>query len=146
MKPFLISIALATLSSAASAGPVEDAQSVFQQYAALEAAFNPSVADLYADDAVIRNKRIYPTGMARELTIPAAQYKALVRSAMPAAKARGDYSTYSQATFTPDGQGVRITANRTSVLKKYDSPISILVAPDASGKWLIREEISESRP
>lgn len=146
MKRLQIAIALAALSSSALAGPIEDAQSVFQQYAALEAAFNPAVADLYADDALISNKRIYPTGHARELTIPANQYKALVRSAMPVAKAKGDYSTYSHATFTPDGQGVRIKARRTSVLKGYDSPISILVAPDARGKWLIREEISESRP
>jgi hypothetical protein len=32
------------------------------------------------------------------------------------------------------------------VLKKYESPYSILVGPDANGDWRIFEELSESRP
>jgi hypothetical protein len=35
---------------------------------------------------------------------------------------------------------------RFSQLKQYNSPISLLIAPDKNGKWLIREALSESQP
>ena len=80
------------------------------------------------------------------MTMPAPRYKALIRSAMPAAKARDDRSTYSDVRYSAEGAGVRITAQRFSELKKYTSPLSMLVKPDARGAWLIDEELSESQP
>lgn len=137
---------LAICTQAAHADPIAEAKQLFERYASLEARFDPGVADLYADDAIIRNKRFYPDGQVREITIPAQQYKQLLRESMPVAKSRNDYSTYSKASFKREGMGVRIQAQRFSVMKRYTSPISLRVAPDASGRWLIREELSESRP
>ena len=97
------------------------ARQLFEQYVALGHAYDARLADLYSDDAVIRNKRTYPTGEVRELTMPAARYKTLIREAMRVAKARGERN------------------------KNYTSPISLLVGPSA-GNWLIYEEVSESRP
>ena len=122
------------------------AKALFKRYVDLEHAFDPAVADLYADGAVIRNKRRYPTGQARELSMPAPQYKALIRQAMPLAKARGDRNTYTDCKYTDIGERVRIVCSRYSELKKYTSPLSMLVGPDASGHWLIFEELSESQP
>ena len=124
----------------------EAARQLFEQYVTLGHAYDSSVADLYADDAVIRNKRTYPTGQVRELTMPAESYKALIRQAMPLAKTRGDRSTFSNVKYAAEGSRVRITASRFSELKQYTSPLSLLVGPAANGKWLIYEEISESRP
>jgi hypothetical protein len=122
------------------------AEQLWNRYVALEAAFDPTVADLYADDAVIRNRRTYPTGEVREATVPAAQYKLLVRTAIPLAKARNDISRYSGCTYAAEGARVRILCARFSVLKNYTSPISLLVGPGPAGSWLIFEELSESRP
>jgi hypothetical protein len=65
---------------------------------------------------------------------------------MPLAKEKGDRSTYSDVAYTQDRERVRITATRYSELKKYSSPISLLVGPSDDGKWLIFKELSESRP
>jgi hypothetical protein len=137
---------LLTFMGTAFSASIDEAKSVFDRYILLEHAFDPTTADLYADDALIKNKRIYPSGQVRVLTMPALQYKTLIRQAMPLAKVRGDTSSYSQITYTEEGTGVRILAMRFSNLKKYSSPLSILVAPDQSGRWLIREELSESQP
>jgi uncharacterized RDD family membrane protein YckC len=51
------------------------AEQIWNRYVALEAAFDPAVADLYSDDAVIRNRRTYPTGEVRETTVPAARVR-----------------------------------------------------------------------
>jgi hypothetical protein len=123
-----------------------DARKCFDQYAALEAAFDPAVADLCADDAKIQNTRTYPDGRKKVLTMPAPAYKALIRQAMPLAKQRGDSSTYTDITLSQDGDKVRVTATRFSNLKKYSSPLSLLVAPNKEGVWLIHEELSESQP
>ncbi len=122
------------------------AETIFARYQTLERSFDPAVADLYCDTALIRNIRTYPNGQQRTLDLPATNYKAAIRAAMPLAKARGDYSTYSGVTFDPDGANVRIRATRYSMIKKYSSPISLLVGPCNGGAWAILEELSESQP
>ena len=125
---------------------IEKAKELFENYVRLEHEFDPAVADLYSDEAVIRNKRKYPTGETRELAIPAKEYKPMVRMSMPIAKLRGDTCKYTDISYSAEGDGVRIKADRYSELKKYNSLISILVKPDSAGVWLIYEELGESQP
>ena len=132
--------------SAADIKPLDEAQALFKRYVALELAFDPAAADLYSDTAVIKNKRTYPTGQVRELSIPAPKYKELIRQAMPIAKARGDRNTYSDCKHDEAAERVRITCSRYSELKKYTSPITLVVGPAPTGQWLIFEELSESQP
>jgi len=124
----------------------EKAEALFQRYVDLEHAFDPAAADLYANDALIKNRRIYPNGKVREMTLPAPRYRDLIRAAMPLAKARADTNKYTDLKYSTEGQRVRIDCTRFSNVKKYKSPLSLLVGPAPDGKWLIYEEISESRP
>ena len=152
MKRFILTV-VAVLAAAAAvvagenpvSAPVQAAKALFERYVTLEQQFDPLVADLYSDAAVIKNKRTYPTGQVREMTLPAPQYKDLIRTAMPVAKLRGDTSSDSDGPYAEEGARVRITSHRFSNLKKYTSPISLLVGPTATG-WLIFEELSESQP
>jgi hypothetical protein len=123
-----------------------EAKRLFERYVGMELAFDSAVAGLYADDAVIQNRRKYPDGQVRSMTLPAPKYKELIRAAMPAAKARNDKNAYSDVRYASEGSGIRITAKRFSELKKYTSPLSLLVKPDTKGVWLIYEELSESQP
>jgi hypothetical protein len=124
--------------------PIAKAKALFQRYVELEHAFDPAQADLYADDAVIRNRRIMPGGQIVPLTIPASRYKNVVREGMPEARKRGDVANYTNDTYALEGKRVRIHVTRYLALKKYSSPMSMLVGPDATGKWVIFEEESES--
>jgi predicted DNA binding protein len=128
------------------ADTASDAKTLFTRYINLEAAFDPSLADLYSDDALIKNKRTYPNGKVKELVFPAPKYKQMIRDIMPVAKSKGDRSTYSDVNYEIKGSAVKITAKRYSVLKKYYSPVLLLVAPVKSGTWQIVEELSESQP
>jgi hypothetical protein len=123
-----------------------EAARLFERYVALGRAYDAALAELYDDNALIRNKRTYPGGEVREMTMPAGQYKSLLRKALPLAQARGDRSTYSDVRYTREGERVRISAARYSELKKYTSPLVLVVGPAAGGRWLIYEEHSESRP
>jgi hypothetical protein len=124
---------------------VTNAQRLLERYIALEHAFDPAIADLYSDDAVIRTRRISPTGEIRDLTIPIGQYRELIRQMMPVAKAAGDISQYSNCVYTSEGERMRVRCARYSELKKYASPVSFLLGPDPAGEWRVFEELSESR-
>jgi hypothetical protein len=145
----LCAIQTAAIAQAAlSSDRRQQAETIWNRYVSLEAAFDPALADLYADDALIQNRRTYPTGETRLATVPATTYKQLVRKAIPVAKAQNDVSRYSNCRFMASEQAdrVRIICERYSVLKDYTSPIALLVGPGPAGAWLIHEELSESRP
>jgi len=131
---------------ASAAQPANSGEALFQRYLALERAFDPAAADLYCDSALIRNVRKYPDGQERTMELPAAKYKELIRSVMPAAKAKGDVSKYTNVVYAPEGPNIRITADRYSEMKKYSSPLSLLVGQCNGGEWAVLEEISQSRP
>ena len=123
------------------------AKELIDVYIAYEQVFDPTVAELYTDDAVITNLRHYPTGQSRKMRLPAAEYKKLVRATMPLAAARNDTSTYSDFKYEVlDSGRVRITAQRYSTLKDYTTPITWLVVRGEADIWWIAEEHSESRP
>ena len=159
-----VAVALAILAVLAGvaptlrAAPAEDAKAaekrsefkparqLFERYGALSAAFDTTMADLFSDSAHIENTRRNPDSTVKVLTLPAPAYKDLIRKVMPLARARNDRNTYSKVTYVAEGPNVRIRGQRYSTLKKYTSPFSLLVGPDAEGRWLILEEITESKP
>lgn len=122
------------------------ARAVFDEYVRLGEAFDPTMADLYADTAKISNRRVFPDGTAREMSMPAPSYKTLLRQVMPTAKERNDVSRYSEVRYSVEGDNVRIHATRYSVMKDYSAPHTLLVGPDTDGTWRILEESGESRP
>jgi hypothetical protein len=139
--------ATATAAAVQNAGdPIAKAKAFFQRYVELEHSFDPAQADLYSDKAVITNKRVMPDGKVVPLTVPALRYKKVIRDGMADARKKGDIANYTNDTYTLEKGGkVRINVTRYLALKKYASPMSMVVGPaDASGKWLILEEHSES--
>ncbi|HEX4494368.1 MAG TPA: hypothetical protein VIE43_01760 [Thermoanaerobaculia bacterium] len=125
--------------------PIAKAKELFQRYVELEHSFDPAQADLYSDKAMITNKRIMPDGKVVPLTVPALRYKKVIRDGMAEARRKGDIANYTGDTYTLEKGKVRINVVRYLALKKYSSPMSMVVGPDAaSGKWLILEENSES--
>ena len=148
----ILLLALAALPVTATAGDEPDARLVaaktlFERYVTLERAFDPAVADLYADSATVRNLRRYPTGQVREMKLEGARYKALILASLPMAKERGDLSVYTDVAYEVLATGeVAITATRYSELKEYSSPLALRIAPQADGVWRIVEETGESQP
>ncbi len=137
---------VATQAQANESVLIETAKQFFNRCVALEWNFDPAELDLYAQDALIQNTRRYPDGRTRMFRFSSEEWKALALDALPLAQARGDRNKYSQVVYTVEGNRVRITAQRYSLLKKYTSPRSFLVGADGTGEWKIFEDISESRP
>ena len=142
----LLFLAMLSTGTAIACENAERAKKIFNQYTSLAGKFDPAVADLYSNAAKIQNTRIYPDGRRRVMPFDAKKYKALIRIAMPLAKTRGDTNKYTEVKYVEKDSKVIITATRFSNLKKYSSPITLVLGADTDGKWRILEEITQSRP
>ena len=131
--------------SADNENTISNAKELFEKYVALEKAFDPALADLYADDARIENTFVKQDGTTRLVKIPAADYKKLIRTKMATVKARGATDTYYDVKYTIEGKLVRLNCLRLSQPNVSSTPFSMLFGPGKDGKWLILEEISQSR-
>lgn len=65
---------------------------------------------------------------------------------MPVPRARGDTNRHSDVSYSQEGLPVHITAIHYSELKRYASPLSLLVGRCDGGDWAVLEELGESRP
>jgi hypothetical protein len=141
----LIVLALGAGPLGAQASP-RSARELWDAYVERGTVFDPSLADLYATNAIIRNTRRYPDGRTRTLEMSGKQYQALIRQAMPLARSRGDVDVYSNVKFERIGKRTRITATRYSTLKKYEAPHELIVGNPTGAGWRILQEIGESQP
>ena len=142
----LLMLALGSGPLAAQTSPPRSAQELWDDYVELGTAFDPALADLYADDAVIHLTRRYPDGRTRTLEMRGNEYQSLIRQAMPIARSRGDVDVYSDVQFEDLSDRTRITAMRYGTLKKYQAPHELIVANRGAAGWKILEESGESRP
>ncbi len=143
----LLLLALIVFAAPAQAMKNKDAQKFFYQYIELSANFDVSVASLYADDAKIHAYRRYPNKLERAMEMTGAQWKKLVKKAMPLAMEKGDISKYKKIKISVDGNKIKIKANRYSVLKCYnDTGYYMVIEKDKNKKFKIIEEYVETQP
>ena len=142
----LVMLAISSGQVAAQVPAPSSAQELWDDFVELGTGFDPALADLYADDAVIHLTRRYPDGRTRTLQLTGKEYKPLVRQAMPIARNRGDVDVYSNVKFENLGDRTRITATRYGTLKKYRAPHELIVGNVGSSGWKILKETGESGP
>ena len=139
-------IGLLAISFAAAADErLSGAQEFFDRYQQLERSFDPELASLYDEDAVIWVTRIYSNGVVRQLKIPGDVYRMAIRQSRDKAAEYGDFNEYSEVQFEPRQQGVEIQATRFNLWRNYRSPYFAFVQADDGGKWRIVEERFETQ-
>ena len=141
-------LAFAVLTTSAGASvDVAEGRHFFDRFVQLSDAFDPAVADLYADSSKIKWLRRYPDGAERVMEMPGSQWRSALTSLMPLAKAKGDRSKYTNVRVEPAGERLRIRADRYSVLKCYsDKNYYMLVDRSSTGTLYVAEEYFENQP
>ena len=145
-RSLLLLLAMSSGQLTAQTPAPSSAKELWEFYVELGTGFDPALADLYADDAVIHLTRRYPDGRTRTLQLSGKEYKPLVRQAMPVARNRGDVDVYSNIKFEELGDRIRITATRYGTLKKYQAPHELIVGNLGGVGWKILKETGESGP
>ena len=125
---------------------IVEAQRVFKQFTDLERAYDPSQAELFASNAVIKDTRVYQDGQNKTLTWNGDNYRQIVKAQLPVAKSRAEQYSYSQLNFSHEGNNVRLKCSRASSTKKYAAPMEMVFAPSGKpGGWKIVEENCQSQ-
>ena len=118
----------------------------FKQYESLSHAFDPTVADMYSDEAMIHTIRKTPDGVERTLKMDGSKWKELIISTMEISQKRGDKSEFSNIAVSMDGDVAKITASRYSTIKCFtDDKYYMRVKKQSDGVLRIIEEFSETR-
>lgn len=119
----------------------------FDKFTALGQAFDPAMAELYADAAQIHSVRRYQHGLERDLKMAGDEWKALLREVLPLARKLGDKNNFSNVLITETETGFTVAAHRYSVRQCYiDENYYLKLVHDAGGKLVIMEEYSETQP
>lgn len=150
MRRWLAAIVFLSLAGLAPAHGADDpsiqaARALFERYQQLERNFDPELASLYDEDAVIWVTRIYSNGVVRQLKIPGELYQMAIRQSMDQAAEHGDFNEYSEVRFQAMDEGVKIQAQRYNLWRNYRSPYAAIVRPDGQGEWRIVEERFETQ-
>lgn len=136
---------LGTSAAFADDPSVVEAQKLFKQYVELERSYDPTQADLFAPNAVIKDTRVYQDGQNKVLNWNGESYKQIVKAQLPVSKARAEQFIYSQPAFSREGNNVRLKCTRSSSTKKYAAPLEMVFAPGKNGLWKIVEESMQSQ-
>ncbi len=126
--------------SQAGVAPTETARRLFEACVSRLESLDPSLTDCYSIEARIALlDPAHPTG--GELSeLSGAEYKARMRQVLARIRARGDYFTYREISYAPEGANVRVHAQRVSSSSPTRAPVTFLLGPGADGEWRILAE------
>lgn len=120
---------------------LERARQVIESYVKLERAYDPKLAELYADEAVIKSNQSGPNGESQWVTAQGWQYKRMIRDAMPRSRALGYKASYSGARYELAGKNVRVSVTQYVDQSRSSYPIQWVIGPGRTSQWLILEEV-----
>lgn len=139
----LIAPLLALILSAASAHaaqPVTQAEAAefFKRMQTWNASFDSRYPELYAANAKITGLHYRDDN---DLTVTGAQWQQILSLTAAKAKKRNDSSTFSNIRYTPQGERMKITADRYMTRKcNTDKTYYMVLGRQANGQLLIEEE------
>lgn len=123
---------------------LEKAKAFVDTYISMQRTFDPKLADLFSDKAVIKQHQIDQKGKKAEVTIVTAKYKESLRSNFPKQANIKDsqYIDFTNVEVKPEGDAFRATGRVSSKLWPVSRPFSLLVKQLDGGGWQIVEETS----
>jgi hypothetical protein len=157
IKRSLLVCLLSLVTGASLAQPAQPVQPVWPQsagqafdlYLTYYASNDVRLAELYADNAVLRTRTIYPDGQARDADLTGDRFKGRIRTAaaMGSAKQQLEPSTFTKVRESVEGDFVTVRAERFGKRTCFkDEPFYQIYARRNDGVWLVVQEFSTTVP
>ena len=134
--------------NAVFADEISDIKAFFNQYLSAANTYQTNVPDFYANDARIlryviqKDGSVYPT----PLVIPMDEYKKQMKLNSKIAKLRNYKNNYNNIQITNQNGDYKLSADRTPSTSANDKLKShFVIGKDASGKYVIKEEMMQTR-
>lgn len=131
----------AALAPDAVALEMAEAQVVFEQLIALEAAYDARLGALYADDGVVIERTLDQGVVRRTREIPVARYLAVLETSLAFSKKARERSFHSHILADHQGPGwVAVRSMRRSSQARQPAPYEVMLRREPDGVWRIARE------
>lgn len=147
MKKILLSIlTLTAVSLSAFADDKQDALNFFNNYVKAANSYDASVATMYSPSAKIIRQVVKPDGTLVDVNTDTATYIRQMKIGQAGAKLKNYKNNYSNISVSamPNG-GYKVSSLRQPSNETYKLKTYMIVKKQPDGKWLITEEMMQTK-
>lgn len=145
MKKLLLVLIILISGLAVFASEKQDALEFFNSYVQASNSYSASLLSMYSDNAKIIRQVVKPDGTLVNVPFSINDYKKQLRLSSKIAKLKGYKNYYSNISVTKVANGYKIEALRKPSLSDYKLRASMTVQEQSGGKWLIVEELMQTK-
>lgn len=145
MKKFLFTVLILLLGTMAFADDKQEALNFFNNYVQASNSYSSSILNMYSDNAKIIRQVVKPDGTLVNVPFSINDYRGQLRLSSQIAKIKHYKNYYSDIRATKVANGYKIDAMRKPSLSDYKLKASMVVQKQSSGKWLIVEELMQTK-
>lgn len=145
MKKFLLFLVMFVIGTCAFANDQQDALNFFNSFVQASNSYNPSLLNMYSDDAKIIRQVVKPNGQLVNVNFTIDDYRKQMKISSRLAKIRHYKNYYSNIKVAKVSDGYRIDSLRKPSLSNDKLKSSIVVTKQPNGKWLITEELMQTK-
>lgn len=145
MKKILLLLIIMLFGLGVFASDKDDALAFFNSYVSASNNYSPSVLNMYSDNAKITRQVVTPDGKLVNAYFPVGDYKKQMKISSKLAKIKNYKNFYSDINVTKVSNGYKIEAKRKPSASDYKLKAVLVVQKQPSGKWLIVEELMQTK-
>lgn len=145
MKKIFLSLMLLMLGLSAFAGEKEDALAFFNRFVSASNSYSTELPAMYSDKAKIIRQVVKPDGELVNIPFTINQYRSQMKLSAKLAKIKNYKNYYSNVNVVKVSNGYKIDSLRKPSLSDYKLKSSMVVQKQPDGKWLIVEELMQTK-
>ncbi len=145
MKKLLLTFIFLMLGLGVFANEQQEALNFFNSFIQTSNNYGTSLLDMYSDDAKIIRQVVKPDGKLVNVPFSIDDYRKQMRLSSKIAKLKHYKNQYSNITVTKAPNGYKIDSIRKPSLSDYKLKSSMVVKKQPNGKWLIVEELMQTK-
>ncbi|MFA7659468.1 MAG: hypothetical protein WCY19_08555 [Candidatus Gastranaerophilaceae bacterium] len=145
MKKLLLTLIVLMFGLGVFAADQDDALGFFNSFVSTSNSYSPALLNMYSDNAKIIRQVVKPNGQLVNVPFSINDYRKQLSLSSKLARMRGYKNYYSDINVTKVANGYRIESMRKPSLSDYKLKSSMVVQKQANGKWLIVEELMQTK-
>jgi hypothetical protein len=147
MKKILFTLACTLIfTTIVFASSKQEAVEFFNSYVNAANTYSATITDMYSPSAKIIRQVVKPDGTLVNVSTDTATYIKQMKLAQAGAKLKKYKNTYSNVSVTDLGNGsYKISSLRQPSGETYKLKTYMIVKPQSNGKWLITEELMQTK-
>lgn len=145
IKKLLLVLVVLSFGIGVFANDNKEALDFFNSFVSASNSYSPTLLNMYSSDAKIIRQIIKPDGQLKNAYFNGSQYKTQMKVSSKLAKMRNYKNYYSGISVKKVANGYRIDGFRKPSSSDYKLKMHMIVQKQPNGKWLIVEELMQTK-